>query len=115
MISYPKIQFTVNVIMKLINCYLWSIIPVAIILNSTLDAKQSVSSMTNRKHQSRSSIISDKPEKFNVKNKGEVILKELANDSQRRLIKVTQEELIIKFVNTFLPDININELTKRPK
>ncbi|MBE6447101.1 MAG: hypothetical protein E7015_01260 [Alphaproteobacteria bacterium] len=48
--------------MKLINCYLWSIIPVAIILNSTLDAKQSVSSMTNRKHQSRSSIISDKPE-----------------------------------------------------
>lgn len=69
-------------------------------------------SLFGNKFLSANCVISDKPEKFNVKNKGEVILKELANDSQRRLIKVTQEELIIKFVNTFLPDININELSK---
>ncbi|MBQ8459311.1 hypothetical protein IJ541_04330 [bacterium] len=69
-------------------------------------------SFFGNKFLSANCIISDNPEKFDIAGKGKVILKELSTDSPRRLIKVTQEDLLIKFAETYIPDFNISKIIK---
>ena len=59
-------------------------------------------------------MISDNPKAFsNFKSKGDVLLKELSICSKRRLIKTTQEDVIIKFIKKYIPDFNIEQMLNK--
>lgn len=71
-------------------------------------------SLFGNKFLSATCMISDNPLVFsNSNSKGDVLLKELSPDSKRRLIKTTQEDVIVKFTKFFLPDFSIEELLKQ--